>query len=145
MLRSDLFADLPDDLRGRVDVLTANVPYVPSASVALMPREAREHEPRLALDGGADGLDVLRRVAAEAPTWLAPGGTLLVVGHHPHDVATGLRGHAVDFMFTAEDLLPALDGDSWDVEVVEARPREAAGPDGVPVMLHDAVLRARRR
>ena len=78
VLRSDLFADLPQDLRGRVDVLTANVPYVPTDALALMPREAREHEPPLALDGGADGLDLLRRVAAGAPGWLAPGGTLLV-------------------------------------------------------------------
>jgi release factor glutamine methyltransferase len=78
VLQSDLVDALPDDLRGRVDVLTANVPYVPTAALALMPREAREHEPQVALDGGSDGLDVLRRVAAAAPTWLAPGGTLLV-------------------------------------------------------------------
>ena len=76
---------------------------------------------------------------------VAPGGTLLVVGHHPHDVATGLRGHGADLMFAAEDLAPALDGDEWDVQVVEARPREAAGPDGGLVTVHDAVLRARRR
>jgi release factor glutamine methyltransferase len=74
----DLFDPLPRDLRGRVDVLTANVPYVPSAAVALMPPEARDHEPRTALDGGADGLDVLRRVAAEAREWLAPGGHVLM-------------------------------------------------------------------
>jgi len=78
VLRSDLFDDLPADLRGRVDVLTANVPYVPSSALALMPREAREHEPRLALDGGDDGLAVLRRVAQAAPAWLAPGGSVLV-------------------------------------------------------------------
>ncbi len=78
VLRSDLFEALPDDLLGRVDVLTANVPYVPTDALALMPREAREHEPRATLDGGADGLDVLRRVADAAPAWLAPGGTLLV-------------------------------------------------------------------
>ena len=78
VLRSDLLADLPDDLRGRVDLMTANVPYVPSAALALMPREAREHEPRLALDGGDDGLAVLRRVTSAAPAWLAPGGALLV-------------------------------------------------------------------
>lgn len=78
VLASDLLADVPADLRGRVDLLTANVPYVPTAALALMPREAREHEPRLALDGGDDGLAVLRRVAAEAPGWLAPGGALLV-------------------------------------------------------------------
>ncbi|GAA4866491.1 putative protein N(5)-glutamine methyltransferase [Saccharopolyspora cebuensis] len=74
----DLFAALPAELRGRVDVLLANVPYVPTGEIGALPPEAREHEPRLALDGGADGLDLLRRVAAEAPEWLAPGGHLLV-------------------------------------------------------------------
>ncbi|MFD1661808.1 putative protein N(5)-glutamine methyltransferase [Streptomyces caeni] len=74
----DLFAALPDGLRGRVGILAANVPYVPTDEVALLPAEARDHEPLRALDGGADGLDVLRRVAAGAPRWLAPGGSLLV-------------------------------------------------------------------
>ncbi|MFF2130947.1 putative protein N(5)-glutamine methyltransferase [Streptomyces olivochromogenes] len=76
--QGDLFEALPDALRGRVDVLTANVPYVPTHEVGLLPSEARDHEPLVALDGGADGLDVLRRVTAEAPRWLAPGGCLLV-------------------------------------------------------------------
>ncbi|RMI37258.1 putative protein N(5)-glutamine methyltransferase [Streptomyces triticirhizae] len=74
----DLYAPLPARLRGRVDVLVANAPYVPSDAVALLPTEARVHEPTLALDGGADGLGVLRRVAAGAGEWLAPGGSLLV-------------------------------------------------------------------
>jgi len=74
----DLYRPLPAGLRGRVDVLVANVPYVPTAEIPLLPREARLYEPRQALDGGPDGLDVLRRVAAEAPDWLAPGGHLLV-------------------------------------------------------------------
>ena len=74
----DLYAPLPAGLRGRVDILLANVPYVPADEVALLPAEAREHESRAALEGGADGLDVLRRVTAEAPLWLAPGGSLLV-------------------------------------------------------------------
>ncbi|MFE1029214.1 putative protein N(5)-glutamine methyltransferase [Streptomyces sp. NPDC058818] len=73
----DLFDALPATLRGRVDILAANVPYVPTGEVALLPAEAREHEPLVALDGGTDGLVVLRRVAAEAPHWLAPGGCLL--------------------------------------------------------------------
>ncbi|SDE00581.1 putative protein N(5)-glutamine methyltransferase [Auraticoccus monumenti] len=73
----DLYDALPGDLRGRVDVLVANVPYVPTAAIALMPREAREHVPPVTLDGGTDGLDVLRRVAADAPSWLGPGGHLL--------------------------------------------------------------------
>ncbi|MFI7098827.1 putative protein N(5)-glutamine methyltransferase [Streptomyces sp. NPDC050161] len=74
----DLFAALPAALRGRIDVLLANVPYVPSEEVGLLPSEAREHEPLVALDGGTDGLDVLRRVTAAAAAWLAPGGSLLV-------------------------------------------------------------------
>jgi release factor glutamine methyltransferase len=74
----DLYEALPDPLRGRVDVVVANAPYVPTDAVGLMPPEARLHEPLVALDGGADGLDVLRRVIAGAPEWLAPGGHLLV-------------------------------------------------------------------
>ncbi|MWA09693.1 putative protein N(5)-glutamine methyltransferase [Streptomyces sp. BA2] len=73
----DLYEPLPDALRGRVDVLLANVPYVPTEEVGLLPPEARVHEARVALDGGADGLDVLRRVTADAARWLAPGGRLL--------------------------------------------------------------------
>ncbi|MEU5263905.1 putative protein N(5)-glutamine methyltransferase [Amycolatopsis sp. NPDC021455] len=76
--QGDLYDALPAALRGRVDVLLANVPYVPSEAVATMPPEARLHEPLVALDGGADGLDLARRVAAGAPRWLAPGGTVLI-------------------------------------------------------------------
>ncbi|WP_026315875.1 putative protein N(5)-glutamine methyltransferase [Actinokineospora enzanensis] len=76
--QGDLYAALPPSLRGRVDVLVSNVPYVPTDRIAMMPPEARAHEPHSALDGGPDGLDFQRRVAAEAPDWLAPGGHLLV-------------------------------------------------------------------
>jgi release factor glutamine methyltransferase len=75
--QGDLYEPLPAALRGRVAVLAANVPYIPTEEIALLPAEARVYEPRAALDGGTDGLDVLRRVAAEAPRWLAPGGHLL--------------------------------------------------------------------
>lgn len=74
----DLYDALPDHLRGRVDAIVANAPYVPTAAIATMPPEARDHEHRVALDGGADGLDVQRRVIAGAPDWLAPGGRVLV-------------------------------------------------------------------
>lgn len=74
----DLYGPLPAGLRGRVDVLAANVPYVPTRAVELLPPEARLHEPLRALDGGSDGLEILRRVAVAAPDWLAPGGHLLV-------------------------------------------------------------------
>ena len=73
----DLYAALPLALRGRIDLLLANVPYVPTEAIALMPPEARLHEARVALDGGPDGLDVARRVIVGAPRWLAPGGSLL--------------------------------------------------------------------
>lgn len=78
VLLGDLDAPLPAALEGRVDVLVANAPYVPTAEIAHMPAEARDHEPWVALDGGADGVDLHRRVAATAPRWLAPGGLLLI-------------------------------------------------------------------
>lgn len=74
LLEGDLDEPLPADLEGGVDVLVANVPYVPASAMRLLPRDVHEHEPRLALEGGPDGLDVLRRVVARAPHWLAPGG-----------------------------------------------------------------------
>jgi len=77
VVRADLFAGLPPRLRGSIDVLVANVPYVPRDEVATLPAEARDHEPRHALDGGADGLDVLRRLARAAGDWLAAGGVML--------------------------------------------------------------------
>ncbi|GII98597.1 release factor glutamine methyltransferase [Sediminihabitans luteus] len=90
VVEGDLDASLPDHLARRVDLLLANVPYVPTDAIALMPPEARDHEPAVTLDGGADGLDVLRRVAAAAPRWLAPGGHVLVeasTGQVPDAVA----------------------------------------------------------
>jgi release factor glutamine methyltransferase len=76
--QGDLYQPLPATLRGRVGILVANVPYVPTGEVGLLPPEARIHEPRAALDGGPDGLDVLRRVVAGAPGWLASDGWLLI-------------------------------------------------------------------
>ncbi len=74
----DLYAPLPRSLRGRVDLVVANAPYVPTAELPLMPPEARLHEARVALDGGADGTAVQRRVISGAGSWLAPTGHLLV-------------------------------------------------------------------
>lgn len=84
----DLYAALPDALRGGVDLLVVNAPYVPSAAVPLMPPEARDHEPLTALDGGADGLDVHRRVADGALAWLAPGGALVLETSAPQAAGT---------------------------------------------------------
>jgi release factor glutamine methyltransferase len=73
----DLDSALPQDLRGRVDILVANAPYVPTAEIALLPSEARDNEPRTSLDGGTDGTDVQQRIIAVAGGWLAPAGRLL--------------------------------------------------------------------
>jgi release factor glutamine methyltransferase len=78
VFQGNLYAALPPSLRGRIDVLLSNVPYVPTDEIPFLPAEARLHEPHTTLDGGADGLSILRQVAAEAADWLAPGGTLLV-------------------------------------------------------------------
>src|SRR5687768_15766606 len=78
VFEGDLFDALPGSLRGRVDVLAVNAPYVPTAEIVLMPPEARDHEHRVALDGGDDGLDVQRRVVDGATDWLAIGGHLLI-------------------------------------------------------------------
>ena len=74
----DLFEALPADLRGGVDILVCNAPYVPTEAIRDMPPEARDHEHRVALDGGDDGLDVHRRVAANVLEWLTPGGSVFV-------------------------------------------------------------------
>lgn len=86
----DLYAPLPGDLRGRIDLIVASPPYVPTDAIGLLPPEARDHEPKVALDGGADGLDVVRRVVAEAARWLAPGGHLLV------ETSRGQAGEAAE-------------------------------------------------
>jgi release factor glutamine methyltransferase len=77
VLEGDLVEPLPAELAGRVDVLVANVPYVPTDEIDLLPAEARLHEPRVTLDGGEDGLRVFARVVGLAPRWLAPGGSVL--------------------------------------------------------------------
>ncbi|MBA3620220.1 MAG: putative protein N(5)-glutamine methyltransferase [Acidothermales bacterium] len=103
----DLYEPLPATLRGRVEVLVANAPYVPTEAVGLLPPEARVHEPRVALDGGADGLDVLRRVTTEAPLWLAPGGYLLVEtsAHQvPQIVATVARNGLIPRVTSSDEL-----------------------------------------
>jgi release factor glutamine methyltransferase len=87
----DLYAALPTELQGTVQVLVANAPYVPTEAIALMPPEAREHEPAVALDGGADGLDVLRRIAGDARAWLVQDGHLLFeCGEHQREDALAL-------------------------------------------------------
>lgn len=107
ILQGDLYEPLPDSLAGRVDLLVANAPYVPSGSIRLMPPEARLYEPRLALDGGLDGLDVLRRIAAGAKRWLAPGGRLLLEtsrSQTPASVAAFERNGLAAGILTSDEL-----------------------------------------
>lgn len=74
----DLFGPLPPHLRGRVEMLVASPPYVPTDAITALPAEARLHEPRVALDGGRDGLTVHRRIARAAASWIAPTGHVLL-------------------------------------------------------------------
>jgi thioredoxin reductase/protein-L-isoaspartate O-methyltransferase len=74
---------------------------------------------------------------------VAPGGTLLVVGHDLRDMAKMPRPDLMEYGWTAEEVAAAL-GEGWTIEAAEARPRQAAGPDGDEITIHDAVLRARR-
>jgi release factor glutamine methyltransferase len=94
-LVGDLYEPLPRRLRGRVDLLVANAPYVPTEAIPLMPREARDHEPEVALDGGGDGVDVQRRIIAEAPDWLRVGGSLLIETGREQSVITAGEMRAV--------------------------------------------------
>ncbi|OUC76402.1 putative protein N(5)-glutamine methyltransferase [Streptosporangium minutum] len=121
----DLYEPLPATLRGRVDVLVASAPYVPTEAIDLLPPEARMHEPRVALDGGADGLDVVRRVIAEAPLWLAPDGCLLV------EMSERQAPQALEAVARA-GLIPRVAGsDELNATVViGARPALRRGPDG---------------
>ncbi|WP_328394783.1 putative protein N(5)-glutamine methyltransferase [Nocardia sp. NBC_00416] len=89
--QGDLFDALPDGLRGRIDILLANTPYVPTDLIPRMPPEARDHEPAVALDGGPDGLGPARRIAAGAPGWLTPGGSVLIeIGTEQIPAATAI-------------------------------------------------------
>ncbi len=75
---SDMDADLPPGLAGGVNVVASCPPYVPTRQIALMPHEARDHEPLEALDGGKDGARMQARVFAAARRLLAPGGVCVV-------------------------------------------------------------------
>ena len=111
----NLYDALPAALQGHVDILVANVPYVPSSAVGLLPVEARAHEPRLALDGGADGLDIVRLVAERANLWLANKGHLLVETSEDQAADT-------EEIFARNGLLPrVISSAEWNATVVVGR------------------------
>lgn len=92
-VQGDWFAALPPDLRGRVDVVVSNPPYV--ASGGELPGEVIDWEPRAALLSGSDGLDDLRRIISEAPAWLTAGGALVVeIGETQRSAALELAAQA---------------------------------------------------
>ncbi|WP_382308430.1 HemK family protein methyltransferase [Herbiconiux sp. UC225_62] len=119
VFEGDLYASLPHDLRGRIDILVVNAPYVPSDAIATMPPEARLHEARLALDGGDDGLDVQRRVITDAPGWLSATGHLLIETSEAQAPGTAA-------LFTAAGLSPRIvHDDDLDATVVIGARRPA--------------------
>ncbi len=97
----------PEDSAKRWDLVTSQVMHLPDGEM----------------------VDLTRRLGAA----IAPDGTLIVVGHHPDDLMTGLRHGRRKFLVTPEDLMPAVDLEGWTVEVVGARNRMMAWPDGKQV------------
>jgi SAM-dependent methyltransferase len=117
-VQADLTAWEPAD--GRFDLVSAQFMQLPAA-----PRQ-----------------ELFARLA-EA---VAPGGSLLIVGHDPSDLQTTMpRPRMAELFYTAGDVARSLDADRWEIVTAEARPRQATDPDGREVTIHDAVLRARRR
>jgi len=110
----DLFDPLPHALRGRVGIMLANTPYVPTDAIGMMPPEARDYEPRVTLDGGADGLDVQRRVAASATEWLTPGGRVLV------EVGERQAAASAQIFSSAGLVAEVADSDEFDATIVVA-------------------------
>ena len=100
---------LPRAFVHRVDVLTAVVPYVPTDSLRLLPRDVRAFEPRLALDGGVDGMDVLAEVVRRSTRWLRPGGWLLLELGGDQAEQTGRLLHELGF--EGVDVMADEDGD----------------------------------
>lgn len=133
VFRGDLFDALPSRLRGTVDVVLANAPYVPTAEIASMPREARDHEPISALDGGVDGLTVQRRIVAEAPKWLRVGGSLLIETSEHQATRTAAS-------MTAAGLLPVVISSDDDYTHVVRGTRQGLRRADAPVQGPGGVL-----
>jgi release factor glutamine methyltransferase len=110
----DLFESLPRDLEGTVDVVVGVVPYVPTRSLALLPRDTLVFESTLSYDGGEDGVQILRRVVRESGRFLRPGGTLLI--ELGGDEIELLQDELVGQHFTEVDTLFDDDGDVRGLE-----------------------------
>ncbi|MGP0030545.1 MAG: N5-glutamine methyltransferase family protein [Acidimicrobiales bacterium] len=122
----DLFAGVPDRWRGTVDVIVAVLPYVPTDAIPFLPQDARAFEPLSSLDGGADGLVVIRRAVSESPRWLRGGGhVLLEVGGDQPEALVPLLEQA---QFGSIRAVSDSDGDPRRIEAV-LRPRRRDHPD----------------
>ncbi len=117
-LRGDLFAPLPANMQGTIDVVVGVVPYVPTGELGLLQRDTFTFESELAYDGGSDGGDVLRRVIAESPRLLRPGGALVLeLGGGQADVlAADLGRHG----YAAIEVLRDRDGDVRGIEATRS-------------------------
>jgi len=126
--RGNLDEPLSPSLRGRVDVMTAVVPYVPSEEPHLLPRDVLANEPRRALDGGRRGTTVLVRAAQAAARWLRPGGSVLleIGGDQASEVATTLANVGLT------ELRVHRDGDRQD-RAIEAQHPGASRSPGISV------------
>lgn len=93
--QGDLFSALPQSEAGTFDIITSNPPYIPTAVIATLEPEVREHEPMMALDGTEDGLKFYRQIAKKAGTWLKPGGVIyLEIGYDQGEAVSGLLREA---------------------------------------------------
>jgi release factor glutamine methyltransferase len=131
-----VLADLGAPLRPRAfDVVTAVAPYVPTGDLRLLPADVRRYEPARALDGGGDGLDVVRRIVMSARRLLRPGGWLLVeVGGRQDDE---LRAALATDGFSGVTRWCDDDGDLRGVaaQAPVARPRRSGAAAGLPQVL----------
>ncbi|MDP8957628.1 MAG: peptide chain release factor N(5)-glutamine methyltransferase [Actinomycetota bacterium] len=120
LLQGDLFGPLPGSLRGRVDLLVANPPYVSESEMAALAPEVRQHEPREALVAGPSGDEMLARIAEDAGWWLGTGGHLFC------EIAE-MRAERARELFASWDaeIRPDLAGRS---RIVMARPRPESQP-----------------
>ncbi|MFC7532096.1 putative protein N(5)-glutamine methyltransferase [Actinoplanes sp. GCM10030250] len=119
--QGNLFDPLPAQLRGNIDLLLANVPYVATHHIPFLPAEARDHEPATALDGGVDGLAVFRAVTRAAPAWLAPAGVLLseITEAQAETALAIAAGNGLTATITTDD-----DLDARVIVARQARPRQ---------------------
>lgn len=104
--QGNLFAALPKTETGTFDIITSNPPYIPTAVIATLEPEVREHEPMMALDGTEDGLKFYRQIAKEAGAWLKPGGAIyLEIGYDQGEAVSGLlRDAGFDKVRVVKDL-----------------------------------------